>query len=767
MHFTSCFAGASILAILSTSALGQFSQVPDAPSCGSLGESDRTRSPRLVVLSPWQPGQSWISDTNPWYLPRMPDETAREEEVRRGQAGGFFYALSDTGVLGFKTARFAEDDIPGRVIELPGNTTTGTGPSSVFVPGRPLRELWSVESSEVLNGRYEYQRLHTTETIYYNMLVTCQDPLVCPVLGAYTMPQFTQITLGDELSRFTFAADVSCVFGNQCDASSLCTGQVTLPSTDIHFVGHRETVCTDPSAFFRPDVPIKWTSVLGPGANSIIGFSTEFGPTSNRWYGSQFAAQLGNVSGPHLFWTTRATNGTWSGSPVVHRELSGELTPTGYMLGWTQASLSRYRFAAAAAYQGVFVMGTEGDGSPSSDTPAASGVYLATGQSYCNVSNDPGIGFQRYLTQGMTARDVSQGMSGNGTVTLDNFYEAASRGMNILVSGNRHASLVCSADTNAPGDSYAVIGRYRRPWISDDVVSYIKQGQKLPLPPEVGIADSSYVPPGLQPGDRTGEFVLPLEVLIAEDNSVFLVADYIIDPIANNQPDQGPTQTGIWQYRPASGWQPIVVPGQFARDGGTILGRFVGNGELRIALNGERKEYAYLADVMSSSTGSVRSSLFRGSELCGSNSLVMSVGDTVVIAQSDGLSSRVGLVEGLAFNAGTNGEDGKPQSLNNRGELLFAARLSFVTDPMAGATEKYDALYISTSSPICNDIDFNNDGVFPDELDTTDLLNVWAGLDCSTCDSLDFNGNGVWPEESDLACYFALSSGASCSACPR
>jgi hypothetical protein len=67
----------------------------------------------------------------------------------------------------------------------------------------------------------------------------------------------------------------------------------------------------------------------------------------------------------------------------------------------------------------------------------------------------------------------------------------------------------------------------------------------------------------------------------------------------------------------------------------------------------------------------------------------------------------------------------------------------------------------------CDAIDFNNDGVFPDGLDISDLLSVYAGGACSTdpgpgCNDIDFNNNGVFPEEEDIAAFLRVFAGGSC-----
>lgn len=62
------------------------------------------------------------------------------------------------------------------------------------------------------------------------------------------------------------------------------------------------------------------------------------------------------------------------------------------------------------------------------------------------------------------------------------------------------------------------------------------------------------------------------------------------------------------------------------------------------------------------------------------------------------------------------------------------------------------------------DIDFNNDGVFPDDLDVVDFLSVLAGGACSqpNCDTIDFNNDGVFPDDQDVLDFFAVLAGAPC-----
>jgi len=65
---------------------------------------------------------------------------------------------------------------------------------------------------------------------------------------------------------------------------------------------------------------------------------------------------------------------------------------------------------------------------------------------------------------------------------------------------------------------------------------------------------------------------------------------------------------------------------------------------------------------------------------------------------------------------------------------------------------------------LCNDIDFNNDGLFPDNQDLQDYLDVFGGANCPTasCDSLDFNNDGLFPDNLDLQALYRVFAGGEC-----
>ena len=62
----------------------------------------------------------------------------------------------------------------------------------------------------------------------------------------------------------------------------------------------------------------------------------------------------------------------------------------------------------------------------------------------------------------------------------------------------------------------------------------------------------------------------------------------------------------------------------------------------------------------------------------------------------------------------------------------------------------------------CDDIDFNNNGVFPEDQDVVDFFNVLAGGECAACNDIDFNNNGVFPEDQDIVDYLNVLAGDDC-----
>ncbi len=88
----------------------------------------------------------------------------------------------------------------------------------------------------------------------------------------------------------------------------------------------------------------------------------------------------------------------------------------------------------------------------------------------------------------------------------------------------------------------------------------------------------------------------------------------------------------------------------------------------------------------------------------------------------------------------------------------------FVFDPARNGWQGYSFI----SQPACDDIDFNNNGVFPEDQDISDFLEVLAGGAPATCDpiagcgDIDFNNNDVFPEDADIVDFFNVVAGGDC-----
>jgi Right handed beta helix region len=76
----------------------------------------------------------------------------------------------------------------------------------------------------------------------------------------------------------------------------------------------------------------------------------------------------------------------------------------------------------------------------------------------------------------------------------------------------------------------------------------------------------------------------------------------------------------------------------------------------------------------------------------------------------------------------------------------------------------FGAMSVSTrgAEPPC-DLDFDNDGVFPSDLDVTAFFSVFAGGACETCDDIDINNNGAFPETQDVIAFMTRVATHSCA----
>jgi hypothetical protein len=88
---------------------------------------------------------------------------------------------------------------------------------------------------------------------------------------------------------------------------------------------------------------------------------------------------------------------------------------------------------------------------------------------------------------------------------------------------------------------------------------------------------------------------------------------------------------------------------------------------------------------------------------------------------------------------------------------------------VGGANERDMVLRISLgfeTGPSCDSLDFNQDGLFPDDNDLVDFLSVLAGGPCSNdpnCNDIDFNNDELFPDDSDLIAFLRVLAGGECT----
>jgi beta-glucanase (GH16 family) len=81
----------------------------------------------------------------------------------------------------------------------------------------------------------------------------------------------------------------------------------------------------------------------------------------------------------------------------------------------------------------------------------------------------------------------------------------------------------------------------------------------------------------------------------------------------------------------------------------------------------------------------------------------------------------------------------------------------------AGA-DWWDDLSFAPAS-LCDTLDFNRDGLFPDSTDIDDFLTVFSGGACSTpgpCGDVDYNNDGLFPDSTDIDSLLGVFSGNGC-----
>jgi hypothetical protein len=139
----------------------------------------------------------------------------------------------------------------------------------------------------------------------------------------------------------------------------------------------------------------------------------------------------------------------------------------------------------------------------------------------------------------------------------------------------------------------------------------------------------------------------------------------------------------------------------------------------------------------------------------------------------------VTLFQGSQANCPTSGaaliaqNDNNANACNPSGSSLqglvtvpLAASQSVLIRVGGANANAFGAGTLNVSNVGCSSIDFNNDGLFPDDNDLVDFLNVLAGGTCSNdpfCNDIDFNNDGLFPDDNDLVIFLRVLAGGDCS----
>ncbi len=114
-----------------------------------------------------------------------------------------------------------------------------------------------------------------------------------------------------------------------------------------------------------------------------------------------------------------------------------------------------------------------------------------------------------------------------------------------------------------------------------------------------------------------------------------------------------------------------------------------------------------------------------------------------------------------AFSSGGVNVAGHDGNLTDTGECIF-------TLSQPGVRSAIVSMQLPVV-PVCDSIDFDNDGLFPEDEDLLDLLAVLAGGQCERerwglglCNDIDINNDGLFPSDEDLVGYLRLLAGGNC-----
>ncbi|HLP85798.1 MAG TPA: hypothetical protein VK157_15715 [Phycisphaerales bacterium] len=143
------------------------------------------------------------------------------------------------------------------------------------------------------------------------------------------------------------------------------------------------------------------------------------------------------------------------------------------------------------------------------------------------------------------------------------------------------------------------------------------------------------------------------------------------------------------------------------------------------------------------------------------------VGDSASFSNSRAVAwtpQGVFTVAQLAVQAGVNVANVQFLTAN-----VIAADGSFVIGSgsrRVGATTLLDTYILrNVFIPRCDSVDFNRNGIFPEDQDIVDFVSVYTGNACSTgaaCGDADFNNDGMFPQDQDVIDFFQAIAGEAC-----
>ena len=129
---------------------------------------------------------------------------------------------------------------------------------------------------------------------------------------------------------------------------------------------------------------------------------------------------------------------------------------------------------------------------------------------------------------------------------------------------------------------------------------------------------------------------------------------------------------------------------------------------------------------------------------------------------SDNIEYRYGAVDAITAPQNTATDIVTIGSENDTGTLATIIDTATVGNGNISFTLSYGTTANPCVATGCDDIDFNNDEVFPDDQDVIDFFNVLAGGDCPACNDIDFNNDDVFPDDQDVIDFFNVLAGGEC-----